>query len=255
MQNGGGTQVAYTTYGYDESGGLASSGITTQHVSSPYGNYRGNQTSIHRWINANTVATQNCTATVGSGGYELTKNVIYDTGELNVTTDPCGHSTTTTYSTTYAGAFPTTVKNALGQSNTYAYDFNTGRMTSHTDPNLLPTSFTYDNFWRLSGTTYPDGGLDTITRHETSFPYTATLTKKLSASSNYVKTSTFDGLGRVYMTQVTSDPQGTIEVDTKYDADGRVSTVSNPHRGTGDPTSKPRNNHLRLRCAQPQDVR
>src|SRR5437868_11286982 len=39
------------------------------------------------------------------------------------------------YSSTYAGAFPTTVSNALNQSTTNVYDFNTGLKTSVTDPN------------------------------------------------------------------------------------------------------------------------
>jgi RHS repeat-associated protein len=238
ITNGGGTQTAYTKYAYDGTG-VVSSGVSTQHVSSPYGTARGNQTSMQRWLNTNTVSTQNCSTTIGTGGYAVTNATIFDTGVANVTTDPCGHTTTKLYSSTYAGAYPTTVTNALGQSTTYGYDFDTGRMTSSKDPNSLTTSYAYDDIWRLSNVTYPNGGSDVITREETSFPFSTTLTKKINSTENYVATSTFDGLGRVFMTQVASDPQGTIETDTAYDAKGRVFTVSNPHRAAGDPTSSP----------------
>src|SRR6185312_10777924 len=49
--------------------------------------------------------------------------------------------------------------------------------------------------------------------------------------------ATFDGLGRTITTQLT-DPEGNDFVDTTYDADGRVHSVSNPHRSaSGDPTA------------------
>ena len=49
--DGGGTQRAYTYYGYDESG-LQSSGITEQKVTGE--SFPGNETSVHRWLNSGT---------------------------------------------------------------------------------------------------------------------------------------------------------------------------------------------------------
>lgn len=222
VTDGGGTQRALTTYGYD-AGTTVSSGITTQHDSAPPdGTARGNQTSVARWLNT-------------TGGSLTSSASFFDTGEVQTSTDPKGNSTTFAYSSTYAGAYPTTVTNALAQSTTHAYDFNAGLLTSTTDPNGQTTSFTYDNMWRLAAAAYPDGGAATITRQEAAFPFTATLTKKITSSLNYVMTNTFDGVGRVSESLVT-DPQGNIETDTTYDADGRKYTVSNPYRTKTDST-------------------
>ncbi len=221
ITDGGGTQRAYTTYGYDAYS-LAPSGITTQHDSNPpAGTYRGNLTSVAKWLNT-------------TGGYLTSTTHYFDTGEIQTATDPKGNSTTYAYSSTYAGSLPTALTNALNQTSNYGYDFNTGLLTSAEDPNSKTTSYTYDNMWRLATATYPDGGLSSITHQETTFPFTATLTKKITSSLNYVTTNVFDGLGRGSENQITSDPSGTDLTDTTYDALGRKATLSNPYRTSGD---------------------
>src|SRR6185437_5164347 len=129
--------------------------------------------------------------------------------------------------------------NALSQSTTNAYDFNTGLLTSTTDPNSLVTSYTYDSMRRIAQISYPDGGQDTFAHQETpnSFPFTATATAKINSSQNKVETSVFDGFGRVTQSQLASDPQGTVYTDTTYDALGRVASVSNPYRTGTDATT------------------
>ncbi len=232
----GGSQTAYTTYGYDETGPV-SSGITTQHDSAPPdGASRGNQTSIHRQLNNGSATAVGTCPAVSSGGYLVSNITYFDTGMPDVSKDPCAYSTTYAYSSTYFGAFPTTVTNTLGQSTTHTYDLNTGLLGSTTDPNSQTTNFTYDNMWRPASVTYPDGGSATITRQETTFPNTVTLTKKITSSQNYVMTNVFDGLGRVTQGQLNSAPGGSILTDTTYDADGRKSTVSNPYVAKTDPT-------------------
>jgi len=205
INNSSGTKVAYTTYAYDSA--------TT-----------GNLTSVSKWLNT-------------TGGYLTNSNTYCSTGLLQTSTDPKLNKTTYTYTPACQGASPTSITNALNQTTSYTYDSNTGLRTSIKDPNLQTTSFTYDNMWRLASVTYPDGGSSTITRQETTFPNTATLTKAIitTPAVNYVTTNTFDGLGRVTESLVT-DPQGNIETDTTYDADGRKSTVSNPYRHTTDST-------------------
>ena len=238
-----GTQTGYTTYGYDENT-LASSGVSTQHDSSPpTGTSRGNQTSVHRQLNnGSATSTTNCAISVSSGGYLVSYATYYDTGTLSNSVDSCGSSATDSlhmtkylYSSTYVGAYPTTVTNPKSQMTLHAYDFNTGLLTSSTDPNNRITTFTYDNMWRLARANYPDGGLSTVTHQEATYPFTATLTKKITSSQNYVATNVFDGLGRLTQSQV-DDPQNTIYTDTTYDADGRKGSVSNPYRSMTDPT-------------------
>ena len=219
VQDGGGTQRAYTYFLYDEGGTRAPSGISTQRDTSPPDSpYWGNQTSAHHWLNT-------------TSNYLTSTATYFDTGTVDVSTDPKGNPTTFAYSATYAGAYPTTVTNALSQPTNHTYDFNTGLLASTTDPNNQTTSFTYDSMWRLASVTYPDGGSATITRQESTFPFSATLTQKITSSQNKVTTNIFDGVGRVSQSQLTNPDTScpTIKIDLTYDALGRKSTASNPH--------------------------
>ncbi len=190
VQNGAGAQASLLQYNYDEYS-LVSSGVTTQRdTSPPNAPYRGNQTSVHRWLNSSTTATTNCNISV-SNGYLVSYAVYNDTGTVDHSVDSCGsgasdtnHTSSYAYSLTYAGAYPTAITNPLGQTAATAYDFNTGRLTSATDPNQQTTNYTYDNMWRIVSASYPDGGSSTITHQESSFPFSATLTKALNSSQN-----------------------------------------------------------------------
>jgi RHS repeat-associated protein len=221
--NGNGGQVAATTYSYDQNG-LQPSNISTQHNSTPPdGSTRGNKTTTSKWISGSS--------------YSNTAGTYYDTGQVYTVTDPVSDTTTITYSSTYAGALPTSITDALGHVTTYAYDFNTGLLTSMTDVNQQATSYSYDSLSRLTSVVYPTGGgTINISRQETTLPYSETETRSLTATQNLVTTTIFDGLGRVTEKQTVSDPQGTVYVDTTYDGDGRVASVSNPYRAGGSPT-------------------
>jgi RHS repeat-associated protein len=236
VKDGGGTQRAYTTYGYDESG-LQSSGVIEQKVTGE--SYPGNQTSVHRWLNGSTTATTNCNVSV-SNGYLVSNKVYYDTGEVQQSKDPCVYPTTYQYSSTYYGAFLTTATNALNQNTTYAYDLNTGVVTSITDPNSQTTNKNYDILSRLISVSFPDGGSTTLcytdmgggTCSQSGAPYQVVVTKAITSSPVLNETSTivFDGLGRTSQTQLNSDPSGTTYTETVYDANGRKSQVYNPTR-------------------------
>src|SRR4029077_10966245 len=145
------------------------------------GTARGNQTSVHRQLlNGSAVSTTNCPVSGSSGGYLVSSAPFFDTGTVNVSTDACGHATTFGYSPTYAGAYPTSVTNAKNQVTIYGYDFGTGLKTSATDPNSQTTNYTYDVMWRPASVSYPDGGSDVYAHQETSFPFSVTLTKKIT---------------------------------------------------------------------------
>jgi hypothetical protein len=89
---------------------------------------------------------------------------------------------------------------------------------------------------RLAQGNHPDGGQTLF-----SYPDANTVQRqRLISSGTYDSlTAKFDGLGRSYQT-LGATPTGTVEVDTTYDSQGRVSTVSNPYyQGTShssDPT-------------------
>jgi RHS repeat-associated protein len=226
-----GNNCAETDYTYDTASRLFSSGISTQHTTPPLAE-RGNLSATTRQLaSASTPCSANPSWT------PITSYVnVYDTGTIYQTIDPLTNTTTINYSSTFAGAYPTTITNALSQVTTENYDSNTGLLISIKDPNLQTTSFTYDDMFRLYTANYPDGGLVTISHQESTFPFTATLTKKINSSQNKVNTNVFDGLGRVSESELTSDPQGTIYTSTTYDPLGREYTVSNPYRSTSDPT-------------------
>ena len=245
VQDGGGAQRAYATYGYDESG-LQPSGVTTQKVAGE--SYPGNQTSVHRWLsNGNAASQSSCNVSVASGGYLTTNNVYFDSGELQKSTDPCLHTTSYIYSSAYYGAYPTTVTNVLGQQITTGYDFNTGLPTSVADPNSRTTSKSYDVMGRLTGVSSPDGGSTSYCYTDmggascslsSAPPFSVVSTRLMSSSPalNEKSTNVFDGLGRVSLTQINSDSAGATNVVTTYDALGRTHTVSNPYRNTSDST-------------------
>ncbi len=221
-KDGSGNRLAETDYTYDETAYLTSSGITTQHGVAPSSPVRGNPTTVSRWLN--------------TGSPVVSHNNWYDTGEIYQSIDPLSYPTTFAYSGTFLGAYPTTITNALGQVSTRNYDLSTGLLTSATDLNGRASTFSYDSMSRLRGATFPDGGSGTITRQETSFPFSTTLSKTITASLLLTNVAVFDGFGRVKQTQLTSDPDGTTYVDTTYDGLGRTATVSNPHRSASSPT-------------------
>lgn len=215
-----GSQVSLTTYGYDEFG-LQSSLISTQHDSpAPDGTVRGNQTSVARWLNT-------------TGGTIKSTTTYFDTGMVYVSKDPLNNPTTYAYSSTYAGAYPTAVTNALSQSaSPQVYDFNTGLLLTSTDLNSQPIYYTYDNMWRPLTVSYPDGGQSSFSYQESAFPFIETTTTKITSSPslNKVSTTSFDGLGRPYQSELVSDTPSPSFTVTKYDGLGRTATVYNATR-------------------------
>jgi RHS repeat-associated protein len=251
--DGTSNQVALTTYGYDEYA-LNPSGITTQFDPAPAnGSVRGNLTSTHHWLNGSTVSTSNCPISV-SNGFVTSYTLYNDTGTVNKSTDACGnsagdpnHTTTYTYSSSFAGAYATAVTNALRQTTSTNYDFNSGLVVSQTDLNAQITTNSYDSYWRPAQVNRPDGGQTTFcytdaggtTCSQTSPPFKVVVTRKIDSGRNLVSTAVVDGLGRKTETQLTSDTVCAApgqRVVTTYDAVGRVFTVSNPFCSASDPT-------------------
>ena len=219
------TYCAYTYYGYDESG-RQSSGVTTQHNSSPInGNTRGNQTSVHRWLNT-------------SGTYLNTTRVFLDTGMVNTNTDPKGNITTYTYDSTFAGAYVTKTQLPDTNSPNLAhhvtqdwYDFDTGLRSSHTDENNNSTSYTYDNMWRAQSVTPPSPeGTISYTYNDTPGSLYADVSQTINGSQSTAAYTLFDGLGRETAHSV-ANGQGTSydKSDTCYDERGLKSFASYPY--------------------------
>jgi RHS repeat-associated protein len=233
VSNAAGYKCSETDYTYDNSSYLTAANVTEQHGAPP-GPVRGNLSSTSRQLSS-TPCQQSATWSPITSYTNM-----YDTGELYKSIDPLNNATTYTYSSTFAGAYPTTVTNALNQATQYNYDFSTGLLTSETDANLQPTTGQYDIVFRPTLISYPDGGSTSYCYTDmggsacskSGAPYSVVTTKAITSSPvlNEVSTVVFDGLGRLSQTQLNSDPDGTDYTLTTYDALGRKSQVYNPTR-------------------------
>ena len=231
----GTTQKAFVQYGHDEYARVSSGLGSTQNLdTAPWtGNYRGNVTSVNRWLNLPSAQTLTSTTT------------YYDTGMASVSKDPLLNQTTYQYSSTFQDAYVTQITNALSQNTFFNYDYNTGLLTSTTDPNNQVTTSSYDADWRLVNVTRPTGGGQTSfcytdlggsTCNQGGAPYQVVVTKAITSSKNSTSTAIVDGLDRLSHTQLNSDPEGVDYVDLSYDAVGNKATDTNPYRSASDTT-------------------
>jgi RHS repeat-associated protein len=203
-----------------------SAGTTVGQTNYTY-NSAGHPIQTTSWISGSTYATTS--AQYNSNG--TVKNV----------TDANDHMTSYTYGDCN-GALPSSITypsaNGVTPSTYEQWNCSGGVVANSTDVNGKTTTFSYaDPLWRLTGTSYPDGG-STSTTYSTgsSFPWTVSTTTAINSSSELAQTAVYDGLSRVTQTQATSDTMGPDYVDKSYDLLGRVYTVSNPHRSGSNPT-------------------
>jgi RHS repeat-associated protein len=215
-EDGSGNRFAETDYNYDEPTYLTASGISLQ-AAPPNGAYRGHATTVTHWLN--------------TGNNSPTSHINwYDTGEVYQQVDPKTNTTTYAYSSAYGGSLPTTVTNALGQSSSYSYDFNTGKMTSKTDPNGQTRTYAYvDSLGRLTNVSYPDGGGESFQYSDTG-TIGVTATQQINSSLNKQTQYNVDGLGRLYLTSLLTDPDGIAYTRISYDNLGRTYQEWNPTR-------------------------
>ncbi len=190
-------------------------------------NATGHPTAVSKWVSGSTWLT--------------TTNAYNSNGTLASTIDPNNNTTQFGYAATGSGGcngvLPTSTTFPLVGSSSQTWNCNGGVVASSTDFNNRTTSYSYDDpLWRLTGTNYPDGGSVSISYNtESSFPWSISTTTALNASTSMTKTTEYDGLARAIQTE-TSDPAGADITNSSYDADGRVSTVTSPHRSSASPT-------------------
>lgn len=181
------------------------------------------------------------TCNSGSSSCTLTTSYTYDAFGHRITTTISG--TGVTSRTSYAfydsnGQFMTSAANALGQYEFWAYDARFGTPTSHTGPNFLTTSWTYDYFGRPTQEIRPDN-----TQTNTSYSYCS---GSCPTYGQFYVRSEVDGpsgspqvgpIGYAYFDMlsrgIANDTQGFdasyIRVATQYDTNGRVQQSSRPY--------------------------
>jgi RHS repeat-associated protein len=226
--------IGQSKYAYDERS-LTPAGIgTPTHVAPPAGEpIRGNLTTSSHWLDT-------------ASAFISSTSTYFDTGTKATGVDPLNHTTSYTYSGTFLGAYltqtdmPDTQMPDSGAPVVHHiisgnYDFNTGLLTSFTDENGQPYTYTYDSLMlRLTQGNHPDSG---ITKFFYPDPNTVERQRLISGTTYDDFKVKFDGLGRPYQTQqLTPDCTSYIKVDTVYDSVGRTKTVSNPYCLTNEPT-------------------
>jgi YD repeat-containing protein len=217
----GGALVRKTTTTYTSCGVTNSAVVDRPCTLSIYdsGGTLGARTMFAYDANGNRLSeTRYATATV-----TISRTFTYGSyGVLTGATDFNSHSTTySSFTCASSTAFPQSISSG-GLTTSLQWDCNGGVVTSAIDPNGRTTSYSYDtthNFWRLSGTTFPDGGsVSTTYTSPTELDSSTAVTGSLTRNDQIV----LDGLGRVTTTSLVNDPDGQTYVGTQYDSLGRT---------------------------------
>lgn len=251
ITDGSGHPYSLAQFGYDETAVSGPTGIVN-HDDTNYGVGsslpRGNLTTESHCQTLNRTLVVTPANAAGACSLWSKTTHVYDlAGQRLATTDADLNKTTFYYTDNYSWGTPsgftdaylTSVTYANGLTESFAYDYPSGQVTSHADLNANPTSYTYNdpgNMGRLTQTTYPDTGSVQISYDDAAPPSVTVTTATGQAEGPIVRVSQYDGLGRISHKQLTSDASGTDSVDTAYDSNGRIYSVSNPHR-TGSSSS------------------
>jgi RHS repeat-associated protein len=181
---------------------------------------------------------------------KLTEAIGYDSyGNMNDITISGSGITTRSVGATYdsLGEYPITTTNALSQSDQWTYNAAFGETLTHTDPNTIESSVSYDTFGRPILATRPDGNKTSISYlycsgvdgGSASCPtygaYLAQATPENSSGgqNGAIAITYYDALGRVIATETQGFDGSWIEVSTQYDSNGRVSETSRPYFVSG----------------------
>jgi RHS repeat-associated protein len=242
---------AQTTYSYDSTAITSTSSTPApNHDYTGHGStftVRGNLTQTSRWLNSN-------------GTWLNTTNTFDDLGNLRSTTDPNGNVTSYSYTDNFtdginrnAQAFVTQVThpvtsgvNHIEKRQYFWYtslvaascgqNFSSACVNTASPPQPDYVKLTYDNMFRPLTITRGDGGTTTASYNDTTLPLSVTANSSITNAMNKTSAGIFDDLYRIKQIQLTSDQQGTVFTDTTYDALGRKSTITNPHRTASSPT-------------------
>jgi hypothetical protein len=207
IENSSGTVQAETTYTYDQTTVVATSG-TPQHVS--ISGSRGNATTIQNLV---------------SGSTSLTKTfTYYDTGNVDVATDVNGGTTTYNYSSataTCGNAFASSISEAVSPlSKSFTWNCMGGVQLTSKDENSQTTTITYSDpdYWRPASSTDPLNN-QTIYYYQPnptySYPFAieSSMTFSNNSGSSIVSSVRYlDSLGRTLYHQQLEEPGGALSI-------------------------------------------
>jgi len=225
-------------YGYDETSVAPTSGVP-QHAAIAAGQ-RGNLTSDSVWRNTDDAWLRSSFTNDDTGNRITSTDALGNPSTRYAYTDSW-YSGTSSCNVSNANAFLTQVTDPLGHVTKFAYDSCTGLRRQEQSPNDLAanrigTLLTSDLMGKQTLIQTADGGNTATSYGGYALPLTITKTTLATPNPSIVKAAIADGYGRTIREKTTSDPSGTVYVDTIYDALGRVFSVSNPYRSTSDAT-------------------
>lgn len=238
-----GILISETDIWYDETAVVPVTPAPNRHDETLYGPSssapRGNATTI----------TKRCF----QGCADSVTKITYDeTGQVHSMVDANGNKTSFDYTDNYTSddgvppsgntntylktlTRPTT--NGVAHVQQFEWDYEKGELRFAWDENNQQTKYIYNDIWgRPTEADYPDGGRVNV-QYNDQGPNPSRVTSKLlnSSGTTEVSTITMDAIGHLITSQK-SDPTGPVRVDTVYDGMGKVYTVSNPYRSTGEMT-------------------
>jgi RHS repeat-associated protein len=217
------TKTTFTLDDYASGGGMEGYGLSKPpgHDEALYGTsftYRGNVTGTTQWIDINS----NTTLPTRLKKYDKFGNVLQEM----VT---CCKQKVFTYVGNDYWANPPTVTDGdpqtLHLNGNTTFDFNTGLPKYTEFANMGRRYFYYDAALRLIEQDLPTGGSQTASYND------GALTASLTKSGLGTTTSTYDGFGRVTQKIDANNAQ----VNTSYDAMGRVASQTNSFTAGGTP--------------------
>jgi RHS repeat-associated protein len=250
VQDASGNVKAQTTITYDQWNVTATSG-TPQLVAPSAA--RANPTTISSLVQGSTALNKTLTyfdtgnvqtATDWNGNqtsYDYSNNFYDDPGDGTAPTPHSVSSSTNAYVKKIT--YPTV--NSVTLTTTYGYYFGTGQPALSTDANLQTSySHFHDSLTRPTSVALPNNEWTRITYNSTDTQadlYTGTTNSTASANCSVCRhdQTVLDSLGRVKNQFLVNDPDGQTEVDTTYDPDGHVATVSNPYRSSSNGVETP----------------
>jgi len=243
---GGGSKVSQTKVTYDSYGaGLTNVSGISNHDDTNFGVSnitRGNPTQIQQWVSGTT--------------YLTTQSSFDTTGQTLQLTDPAGNATTVSYadnfftntgSSSMSAFTPPAPTNAYaktitlgGLTTTFGYYFGSGKRAISTDPNnQTSSSYFFDADDRVTQSTYPIGwnllNYTSPTQVDTYVPVGDSSASSGCTSCRH-KQINFDSWGRKINAKLANAPGGAINVDTTYDGNSRVASVSHAYVNMTDPS-------------------
>jgi RHS repeat-associated protein len=250
--DGGGNQIALTTYGYDESALATSPASAVGHDDANYSSGflvgRGNVTSVTRWL-SDPITGVSPTPPIGSYTYDILGNVTsiqdvrgvrhdYGYADAVLQGSSCGASTSIYYAyPTSVTSYPIPGSTSNPMTANACYDYSIGKPTGTKDLNGNTTTYAYETglLDRLLSVNRPDNGTTAFTYTDTPGSVSVeTKSSLLTSGDNKLDSQVFyDGLGR----QAASVRYETVDiwVATCYDSRGRAWATSIPAVGSSQP--------------------